>query len=139
MNARVRCFRIILVLATVALFASIMPPPTGVKAQTVTTASQRLAPFPKPASLMSGVDKYCPYFFRSNITGQDRVDFLYYVDTTRTEDVSLLFTDMVIVVDKDVAPTVKPLDGSWKSAKHWELTLSQTVYGENRGCLPTPN
>jgi hypothetical protein len=136
--ARVRSLSIVLVLAITALFASIMPPPVAVKAQTVGAAPREVAPFPKPPTLMRGVDTHCPYFFRSTISGPDRVGIRYYVDDakSKTDEASALFTDIVVVAGTNAIPTVKPLDGSWDSAKRWELKMLSTTRDENQGCLP---
>lgn len=124
---------VILMLIVAALTMSIVPS----LAQTpVTAAAQQLAAFPKPASLIRGVDTYCgPYFLRSAVSGKDRLGF--FAGPPGNEPTPL-FADVRVVRDDRIAvPTARPLDGDWSMASEWEITMSQGAHDQASACLPS--
>jgi hypothetical protein len=85
---------------------------------------------------MRGVDTRCEFFFRSTISGHDRVEF-YYLQDGKTTDVSLLFANLTVVPGENAVPTVRPLDGDWNSQDgRWELIMSIATRTTNAACLP---
>ncbi len=125
-----------IVLAIVVLggIAGVMPSPGAGAQQTVTAAAQPLVAYPKPASLLAGYDTYCaPYFFRSTISGKDRVGFSVGSSSNQPDP---LFADVKVIRGNGPTPSARPLDGDWTTAQRWVLILPQDEYDRSAKCLP---
>jgi hypothetical protein len=80
---------------------------------------------------MRGVDTLCPNFFRTTISGPARISFYY---AGEKESVSLWLSDATITIGTNDVPMARPLDGDWKTAKHWEIFLPPSDT-RNHECL----
>ena len=121
----------------VVLGSPLTIPAHGQDAPNVVLVQQfTLAPFPKPASLMSG-ERSCSYFLWTKaFTSQQRIGFNY-VDKagTTTSDTPPLANVTIIIDPKDntpVATTDSPLD---LNEKIWQISMSQETYNANANCL----
>jgi len=96
----------------------------------------KLAPFPKPASLMSG-EVACPFFFwTKDFTPEQRIGFIYVDKAGATTSNAPILANVTIIIDSKnnvpVATTDSPLSSDDKA---WEINMSQDTYNANAKCL----
>lgn len=95
-----------------------------------------LAPFPKPASLMSG-ERSCPFiFWTKDFTPEQRIAFNY-VDKAgmTTSDTPVLANVTIIIDSRDSVPVATTDSPVSANEKVWKLTMSQDTYNANAECL----
>ncbi|HET6169568.1 MAG TPA: hypothetical protein VFE01_05270 [Terracidiphilus sp.] len=129
-------FAFALVFAISSASLSIIPARGQDAPKVVLLQQYPLAPFPKPASLMSG-ERSCPFFLWTKaFTSEQRLGFNY-VDKagTATSNTPPL-ADVTIVIDPKASTPVATTDSPLElNEKVWQISMSQDTYNANANCL----
>jgi hypothetical protein len=96
----------------------------------------KLAPFPKPASLMPG-ERSCPFFFwTKDFTSEQRISFNYADKAGMATSNTPVLANVTIVFDsKDSVPVATTDSPIGLNDKVWEIDMSQDTYNANAKCL----
>jgi hypothetical protein len=104
--------------------------------QVVLQEQFKLAPFPKPASLMSG-EIACPFFLWTKaFTSEQRISFNYFDKAGMTVSNTPVLANVSIIIDSKDSVPVATTDSPLNSLeKVWMINMSQNTYDANAKCL----
>jgi len=96
----------------------------------------KLAPLPKPASLMPG-ELACPFFlWTKDFTPKQRINFNYVDKAGMTMSNTPVLANVTIIIDsKDGVPVATTDSPMGSNDKVWEINMSQDTYNANAKCL----